>query len=372
LDVNGTGRFAGLTDFTNAINLTTSTLNYIYFNDALAFARNGVGERIRIDTSGNVGIGTSSPGSRLEVSGSAAQNLIVNSTSSSSYMQFANSGGITGYIGSAGAINSTGGNNALGLRSQNEMAFATGGNTERMRIDSSGKVGIGTNSPSSYDSSSLMAVVSASNTSLTVASGATGLGQILFANGTGIPNIYNGLIRYDHNGNSMSFFTNGGNERMRIDSSGYVTMPFQPSFRAGLSSGAPSSTSGAIWQFNNVSGSGRHNIGNHYNTSTYTFTAPVAGRYYFHMQVITESNTNNTARTDLIVFQINGSLSGYSERRAWYVLNSTGDSGYYTDNITAVFNLSAGDTVRGVNSSPTTATQHANVNYSIFEGYLIG
>jgi hypothetical protein len=65
-----------------------------------------------------------------------------------------------------------------------------------------------------------MAVASNANTSITVASGSTGLGQILFANGTGIPNIYNGLIRYDHNGNAMSFFTNGGNQRMIIDSSG--------------------------------------------------------------------------------------------------------------------------------------------------------
>jgi hypothetical protein len=108
-------------------------------------------EAMRIDSSGSVGIGTSSPTARLEVSGSAAQNFIVNSTSAASYMQFANSGGITGYIGSAGGINSTGGNNALGLRSQNEMAFATGGSTERMRIDSSGNllVGITTNSASS-------------------------------------------------------------------------------------------------------------------------------------------------------------------------------------------------------------------------------
>jgi hypothetical protein len=79
----------------------------------------------------------------LELSGSTAQNLIVNSTGSASYMQFANSGGITGYIGSSGGINSGGGNNALGLRSQNEMVFATGGSTERMRLDASGNLGLG-------------------------------------------------------------------------------------------------------------------------------------------------------------------------------------------------------------------------------------
>jgi len=52
LDVVGSGKFTGITEFTNAINLTTSTLNYVYFNDAVAFSRNGVGERMRITSGG--------------------------------------------------------------------------------------------------------------------------------------------------------------------------------------------------------------------------------------------------------------------------------------------------------------------------------
>ena len=58
LDVVGTGRFTGLTQFDNAITLNTATLNYLYYTSAISFSQNGTGERMRIDANGNVGIGT--------------------------------------------------------------------------------------------------------------------------------------------------------------------------------------------------------------------------------------------------------------------------------------------------------------------------
>jgi hypothetical protein len=69
------------------------------------------------------------------------------------------------------------------------------------------------------------------------------------------------------------------NEVMRIDSSGRVTMPYQPAFDAHYNT-PTSGTSG--WQKMPVWPATQFNIGGHYSTSTGRFTAPVDGRYFFY------------------------------------------------------------------------------------------
>jgi hypothetical protein len=76
LDVTGTLRSTGEARFDNAINLKTATLNQFYFDDAVAFTRNGAGERMRIDSSGNLLVNTttartSSGGLTVETDGTA-------------------------------------------------------------------------------------------------------------------------------------------------------------------------------------------------------------------------------------------------------------------------------------------------------------
>ena len=93
-------------------------------------------------------------------------------------------------------------------------------------------VGIGTASPSTYDSRANNLVVGDSgDAGLTIFSGATSNARLQFAP-SGDTGLNNGLIDYDNNDDSMAFAT-GGTERMQIDSSGDVGIGVAPAFTAG-------------------------------------------------------------------------------------------------------------------------------------------
>ena len=87
-------------------------------------------ERMRIDSSGNVGIGTDNPTRRLHVFDTSGGNVAEFSNNVDADLNINLTSGVTLLTPSTGIL-----------------AFGTS-NTERMRIDSSGNVGIGTTSPS--------------------------------------------------------------------------------------------------------------------------------------------------------------------------------------------------------------------------------
>jgi hypothetical protein len=105
------------------------------------------------------------------------------------------------------------------------IAFQTysGGWAERMRIDNSGNVGIGNNSPSSmYTTTNNLVIGDSGNSGMTIKS-TSGIGAISFADGTSGSERYRGQIAYSHSGDSLRFNTAAA-ERMRIDSSGRVAI----------------------------------------------------------------------------------------------------------------------------------------------------
>ena len=101
------------------------------------------------------------------------------------------------------------------------MTFA-GASSDYMRIDSSGLVGIGNSSASSFTGASAQNLVVGSGSGhagMTVYSGTTSVGGLAFADGTSAGSHYRGLVQYRHSEDAMLLYTSE-TERMRIDSTG--------------------------------------------------------------------------------------------------------------------------------------------------------
>ena len=122
---------------TPSITTTGDTNTGIFFPaaDTIAFSEGGV-ESVRIDSDGDVGIGTASPTNKLHVSSSSFETIKLQGTSTVSGINFVNSASSNGYIY---------------YDNGPSMLFYTNG-SERMRIDSSGNVIVGGTSTSSDES----------------------------------------------------------------------------------------------------------------------------------------------------------------------------------------------------------------------------
>lgn len=144
-----------------------------------------------------------------------------------------------------------------------------------------------------------------------------------------------------------------------IDSNERVLTPARPAFLARRNDTTTSLSSGDIFIFDSVSIYGGFDTASGYNTSTYTYTCPVAGLYWFHVGAILGGATYSNAQWKI---QLNG--SDYEQRHF-----SSTNSDYYTNSIDTYINASANDTVRIKTS--TNLYFYGN-QWSVFMGHLIG
>ena len=237
--------------FADASSASAGWLQYEHSSDALSIGASN-NERLRIDSSGTLLIGrttSSDPNRYVQIhNGSAASSAYFQSTNAGTgsgaadgivmgmgdatsayfwnyeagslifatsatermriysdggvsfkkYLEFRDGGDTTfaGYLGSGNHIISGAANTDFGIRAETNLLFAAGGNAERMRIDSSGNVGIGTTSP--------VKKFHVSDTS--------GPAQIRITGASGSSDIYaDSNIYFQPNGSTAVTFTSSGN-----------------------------------------------------------------------------------------------------------------------------------------------------------------
>jgi len=169
-------------------------------------------EQMRLTSTG-LGIGTSSPGAKLDVSSGGT--TVIRSYASAgnhAYVSVAGNAGVPG-TSSFDLIQDGSSNVYLYNRANTYMAFGTN-NTERMRLDSSGNLLVGKTAAAYSAAGRGLVEIYGTSTALLELRGGTAT-QFLYNDGTDLNFVMS-------NAGAQRFYTNG-TERARIDSSGQMS-----------------------------------------------------------------------------------------------------------------------------------------------------
>ena len=180
---------------------------------------NATSVAITIDSSENVGIGSTTPSTDAW---SGANSLVIKDTSGDNGLTIissstTNNGNIAFADSSGGSFSDIGGLITY-LHNGDSFRFMTA-NAERMRLNSTA-LSIGTTSASGFDAGGLPLLVGNGSThqGLTIYTGTSHTGAIHFADGTGTAS-YRGQINYRHDTDALQISV-AGSERMRLTSTG--------------------------------------------------------------------------------------------------------------------------------------------------------
>ena len=246
-------------DGTGGTNVYTGAIIYDHATNHMSIHTNSGTERMRIDSSGNIGVGTSAPEYIFDVRGSInvsgsifrrsadntnlaitnrANQSLTFGTNDTERMRIDSSGKVfckgnylyvqdsnTGFGTSDGLALITDGNSDKYIWNHENTSLRFGNNNqEKMRLDSSGRLLLGTTTEGYLAYADNLTIADSGDCGITIRSGTSNQGNIYFSDGTSGSDEYEGIIQYLHNLNAMSFGVNDGIERMRIDSSGQVNV----------------------------------------------------------------------------------------------------------------------------------------------------
>ena len=232
-------------------------------------------------------------------------------------------------------------NTTIRFPAADTITAETGG-SERVRIDSSGRLRVG-NTTASADGAfdDLIVGNHSGNVGISI------LGENGQQNALGFAKsgaLADGYVAYNHNSTATSSsmvlkssgkiqLDAGGSTRLQIDSGGNVTKPNNPAFRANGTNSwvALSNNSSLVLPFDNE----LFDNGSNYDTSTYRFTAPVAGKYYISVSLYWKASVAATSNYLTLEFRKNGSPSSTGIDYGIYgtANDSTGSQYLTTDSI---------------------------------------
>ncbi len=221
---------AGTTSAT-ALNMSADT------SGVLQLASNNGTVGLTMDTSQNVGIGTTSPTGKVQITGaSGSRYLTLDAPTNGGYVTFQVGGTAFGDLGSQLGMIGTGSATDLFLttRSTNNLAFGTN-NTERMRIDSSGNIlngvtAIGSSNPGMYIQNNQATSTGYNIINTNTSGSATFFAGSAFSGGTYCSFGWNGSAvasgSYVYSNPNVTFLSGGGNNNLQIGTSGSGNIKF--------------------------------------------------------------------------------------------------------------------------------------------------
>ena len=247
---NVSGIFLGRANNTNI-----GGVRYFHSTNHLALRSNDV-DALIINSSGNVGIGTSDPSTMLHLSAGTTGSQGGSHAGITMTNKYDNPDNSWSIRPSRDGLSNTG----LEIRDVTDDRSV-------MAFDGAGNVGIGTNSPSyKLDVASHIQIRAGESLRLQNVAGSSA--ATISCDGAGT--------------NSDLSFKTANTERMSIDTSGRVTMPYQPAFFAHRNGGNYTETNATAKVY--IDGT-RFNHGGHYDTTNNRFVAPVDGAYQFNASV---------------------------------------------------------------------------------------